>query len=100
MAEITVGGFRAPRTAPSRPHRRHVPWVRPRHTLWALVVAGALIASGTAGTPHLRLSYTYAGPREAPRYWSCAYGGLHSQRIFPADEHCPLIMLLKARREG
>ena len=67
--------------------------------LWAPVLAAAMLTGLVLGTPHLRLVYTYAGPDSAPYYRRCDYVGLHSQRVIPADGRCPLIQLLRPRRE-
>ena len=50
-------------------------------------------------TPHLRISYTYTGPKEHPRYITCDYVGVYglAQKVF--GQECPLISFMGKGRE-
>ncbi len=45
-------------------------------------------------TPHIRVSYTYAGSKEHPRYITCDYLGIHGtvQKVF--GQECPLMTFM------
>ena len=96
MAEITVSGFRRPRSNRPAHRRARVAWVRASHMLWAPIVLGGLLVGLLVGTPHVLMTYTYSDGFFGRVYHSCDYLGQHSQRVIPNDGRCPIIRLLKA----
>ncbi|WP_149535742.1 hypothetical protein [Siccirubricoccus phaeus] len=67
--------------------------VRARNLLWLAVLGGGWLAATIYGTPHLRVSYVWSGPRASPYYHRCSYWGLHPYELVRANGDCPLVAL-------
>ncbi len=59
--------------------------------LLPFIVIGALFL--LPKTPYLRVSYTYTGSYEHPRYISCRYLGIHGWHTVYGN-HCPMVTLM------
>jgi len=91
-----IDGVAYPRPEPKKKPRfvapvrlRHLLWLPPLLALWSVDLQAL-------GTPHLRLSATYAGTSEQRIYQRCDYVGLDPRSIFPADGRCPLVAFFSA----
>ena len=75
--------------------RRFVAPVRLRHLIWLPPLAALWLADlPTIGTPHLRLTASYADVAGQRFYRRCDYAGLHSRTVHPGDGRCPLVLFL------
>lgn len=81
-------------------------FIRPTKLLWIPAIGAIWLAVATYGTPHLRFQYSWTplpgNSETAPdhfRFNWCDYVGLHSRRIDPMGEGCPLIRLMLAEGE-
>lgn len=62
--------------------------------LLPFIVIGVLVL--LPRTPHLRVSYTYTGSYENPRYITCRYLGIHGWLTLYGN-HCPILTLLNGK---
>ncbi len=90
-----IEGVTYPAGKKAEKKRRFVAPVRLRHLLWLPPLAALWLADlRSTGTPHLRLTATYADVAGQRFYRRCDYAGFHSRTIHPGDGHCPLILFL------
>ena len=81
---------------PRRPLPQLPRWVRlmrPLDFTWAILLAGLVYVLEVHGTPHVLVSYSYAGSRAHKT--SCTYYGIHSRTLPAENAGCPFITLLR-----
>lgn len=71
--------------------------VRLTSMIWLPFVLLVVWAAQHYGTPHLRVKYVWSGSRAYPTYHDCQYWGLHSFRLNPPADTCPLFVLARSK---
>lgn len=92
-----IEGVTYPKPDGEKSRRRFVAPVRLHHLLWLPPLLALWLADPLSwGTPHLRVTATYAGTAEHRFYRRCDYVGLHSRTIHPPDGRCPPVAFFPA----